>query len=258
MAQIDDRIIAGIDEAGRGPLAGPVVAAAVILDPAQPISGIDDSKKLTERKRDALYEEIITKAKAVGIGMAGRKEIDDKNILQATIVAMQRAVDGLTIIPDHLQIDGQHIRLNHPSQETIVGGDALVQAIGAASIVAKVTRDRMMQEYDKVYPEYGFAKHKGYGTQAHMDAVTFLQRAQGNLSKLSGLEFSGERVTAIKCYLTGEDMGSGQFNIRRLTIKDKHGLSRVAFNAKVNIYRETAPPILLGIQDKKLPSIGLT
>ncbi len=171
MAQVDDRIIAGIDEAGRGPLAGPVVAAAVILDPGQPIVGIDDSKKLTKLKRERLYVEIMARARAVSIGLAGRIEIDEHNILQATILAMQRAVNGLALTPDHLQIDGQHIELQHPSQELIVGGDALVAAIGAASIIAKVTRDRMLQEYDKVYPEYGFAKHKGYGTKAHIEAI---------------------------------------------------------------------------------------
>ena len=154
VAQVAPRIIAGIDEAGRGPLAGPVVAAAVILDPERPIEGIDDSKKLTEGKRNTLYSAILDKALAVNVGLAGRTEIDEKNILQATIVAMQRAVDGLSITPDHLMIDGQHIRLTHPSQETIVAGDSKVQAIGAASIIAKVTRDRLMCEYDKVYPDY--------------------------------------------------------------------------------------------------------
>jgi ribonuclease HII len=171
LAQVEDRIVAGIDEAGRGPLAGPVVAAAVILDPEQPIEGIRDSKKLTERKRDALYGEILGRARAVNVGIAGRNEIDEQNILQATIGAMQRALDGLSVTPDHLMIDGQHILLTHPSQETVVRGDSKVESISAASIIAKVVRDRLMREYDKVYPVYGFAKHKGYGTKAHFEAL---------------------------------------------------------------------------------------
>lgn len=165
------RLVAGIDEAGRGPLAGPVVAAAVILDPERPIEGLADSKRLTAKRRAALYVIIIDRALAVGIGESQRAEIDRLNIFQATIAAMQRAVDALSVRPDHLRIDGVNIRLEHPSQETIVDGDETVPAICAASIVAKVYRDGLMAEYHKVYPEYGFDRHKGYGTKAHLQAL---------------------------------------------------------------------------------------
>ncbi|MCK4579372.1 MAG: ribonuclease HII [Candidatus Marinimicrobia bacterium] len=165
------RVIAGIDEAGRGPLAGPVVAAAVILDPDHPVEGLADSKKLTARKRDLLFDLLSDAVLAIGIGIAQRREIDQRNILQATIIAMQRAVDALKIKPDHLMIDGQHIALIHPSQETVVGGDQSVPAISAASIIAKVTRDRLMQQYHRVFPEYGFQQHKGYGTPGHLSAL---------------------------------------------------------------------------------------
>lgn len=164
-------LVAGIDEAGRGPLAGPVVAAAVILDPEHPVEGLADSKRLTAKRRAALYEVILDRALAVGIGESQREEIDRRNIFQATIAAMQRAVDALTQRPDHLLIDGKNIRLDHPSQETVVDGDETVPAISAASIVAKVHRDRIMEEYHKVYPEYGFDRHKGYGTKAHLQAL---------------------------------------------------------------------------------------
>jgi ribonuclease HII len=165
------QLTAGIDEAGRGPLAGPVVAGAVILDLERPIEGLADSKKLTAKRREALYDVILDRALAVGIGESQRAEIDRRNIFQATITAMQRAVDALNPGPDHLLIDGKNIQLDHPSQETIVDGDETVPAISAASIVAKVYRDRLMAEYHKVYPEYGFDRHKGYGTKAHMQAL---------------------------------------------------------------------------------------
>ncbi|UCH63444.1 MAG: ribonuclease HII [Fidelibacterota bacterium] len=164
-------LLAGIDEAGRGPLAGPVVAAAVILDPEHPIEGLVDSKRLTARRRAVLYDELLDRALAVGIGECQRAEIDNRNIFQATVVAMQRAVDALKQRPDHLLIDGKNIHLEHPSQETIVDGDETVPSISAASIVAKVYRDRLMVEYHKVYPEYGFDRHKGYGTKAHLQAL---------------------------------------------------------------------------------------
>ncbi len=140
------RLTAGLDEAGRGPLAGPVVAAAVILDPERPIEGLRDSKKLTAKRRDALHDEIFNSALEVGVGLSQRREIDRLNILGGTMAAMQRALDNLPQRPDHLQIDGQHITLDHLSQETIIGGDDKVPAISAASIVAKVTRDRIMAE----------------------------------------------------------------------------------------------------------------
>ncbi|MFB0517178.1 MAG: ribonuclease HII [Candidatus Neomarinimicrobiota bacterium] len=165
------QLVAGIDEAGRGPLAGPVVAAAVILDPQRPIEGLADSKRLTAKRRAVLYDVIFDRATAVGIGESQRREIDRRNIFQATIAAMQRAVDVLKPQPDHLLIDGRNIRLEHPSQETVVDGDETVPAICAASIIAKVYRDRLMAEYHKVYPEYGFDRHKGYGTKAHFQAL---------------------------------------------------------------------------------------
>jgi len=163
--------IAGIDEAGRGPLAGPVVASAVILDPERPIEGLADSKKLTAKRREALFRLISDQALAVGVGISQRREIDRDNILQATVAAMNRAVQALPRPADHLRIDGQHIRLEHASQETIIDGDEKVPSISAASIVAKVTRDRLMVEYHKVYPEYDFQQHKGYGTKAHLAAL---------------------------------------------------------------------------------------
>ncbi|MFC1619639.1 ribonuclease HII [Candidatus Neomarinimicrobiota bacterium] len=166
------KLVAGIDEAGRGPLAGPVVAAAVVLDPDRPIEGLADSKKLTHKRRELLQGEIFDRALGVSIGECQRVEIDDLNIFQATVEAMQRAVDALKPIPDHLQIDGKNIHLRYGSQETIVDGDEKIPVISAASIIAKVHRDRLMVEYHKVFPEYGFDRHKGYGTRAHLEALT--------------------------------------------------------------------------------------
>ena len=163
--------LVGVDEAGRGPLAGPVVAAAVILDPHQPILGLADSKLLSEKKREVLFDEIITKALAYGIGWATPEEIDDVNILQATFLAMRRAKQQLTIIPTLALVDGnQDPKLGCPTQ-TIVQGDRLIPSISAASIVAKVTRDRWMSALDQQYPGYGFAQHKGYPTLAHKTAI---------------------------------------------------------------------------------------
>lgn len=164
--------ICGIDEAGRGPLCGEVVAAAVILNDGVIIEGVNDSKKLTEKKREALYDEIIKNVKAYGIGMASVKEIEELNILGATKLAMKRAVENLKIKPDYVLIDGnQKVGLIDIPQETIVSGDSKSLSIACSSILAKVTRDRMLREYDKKYPEYEFAKHKGYGTKAHIDAI---------------------------------------------------------------------------------------
>lgn len=169
-----NEIIAGIDEAGRGPLAGPVVAAAVILDPDQPITGLMDSKLLSEKKREALFDEIIAKALAYGIAEASPKEIDEVNILQATFLAMRRAKQQLSIAPTLALVDGnQDPQLGCPTQ-TIVRGDSLIAAISAASILAKVTRDRIMQQLELQYPGYGFAQHKGYPTKAHKEAILCL------------------------------------------------------------------------------------
>ncbi|MEB3767891.1 ribonuclease HII [Acinetobacter sp. MD2] len=164
--------IAGVDEAGRGPLVGSVVAAAVILDPNNPIEGLNDSKKLTEKKREKLFIEIQEKALAWSIAEATHAEIDEHNILQATFLAMKRAVASLNMMPDKVIVDGNHIPKGiEISCEAIIGGDALHAEISAASILAKVTRDRQMFELDAQYPEYGFAKHKGYPTKAHFTAI---------------------------------------------------------------------------------------
>ena len=164
-------LIAGVDEAGRGPLAGPVVAAAVILDDQQPIAGLDDSKKLSPARRARLYDEIRAKALCCSVGQASVEEIDQHNILQATLLAMQRAIAGLRLRPAKVLIDGNRLPVLDVLAEAVVGGDALVPAISAASILAKVTRDRLCEEFDQRYPEYGFATHKGYGTAAHMAAL---------------------------------------------------------------------------------------
>ena len=164
--------IAGIDEAGRGPLAGPVVAAAVILDPNQSIAGLADSKLLSEKKREALFDEIIIKALAYGIGWASPAEIADVNILQATFLAMKRALLDLNIHPTEVWIDGNRLPvIPQYSLKAIVDGDATIPQISAASIIAKVCRDRIMTKYDRWYPHYGFREHKGYGTKKHYDSL---------------------------------------------------------------------------------------
>jgi ribonuclease HII len=165
------RLIAGIDEVGRGPLVGAVVAAAVILDPAHPIEGLADSKKLSEKRREALALAIKANALSWGIGRAEAEEIDNINILQATFLAMERAVASLSIKPDHLQIDGNHCPDLPYSMEAIIKGDSKIAAISAASIIAKVARDAEMVALDKRYPEYGFAAHKGYPTKKHREAL---------------------------------------------------------------------------------------
>lgn len=164
--------IAGVDEAGRGPLVGTVVAAAVILNPNNPIAGLNDSKKLSEKKREKLFIEIQEKALAWAIAEASPAEIDELNILQASLLAMRRAVEALQVQPDQVLVDGNKIPqgLNMPC-EAVVGGDALHAEISAASILAKVTRDRQMLELDQKFPQFGFAKHKGYPTKAHFEAI---------------------------------------------------------------------------------------
>ena len=164
-------IIAGIDEAGRGPLAGPVVAAAVILPKDHPILYVNDSKQLSEKKREQLFEEIMKEAPAVGVGMASEKVIDEINILQATYEAMRQAVSKLKIRPAGTLNDAVTIPDLDLRQVSIIKGDAKSASIAAASIIAKVTRDRIMKEYDSLYPEYGFAHHKGYGSQEHIEAL---------------------------------------------------------------------------------------
>ena len=163
--------VAGVDEAGRGPLAGPVIAAAVILG-AIDILGLGDSKQKSERQRERLFALIMCDAVAVGVGRADVEEIDRLNIFQATLLAMQRAVAALPIAPQEVLIDGLHCPSLACAATAIVGGDASVAAISAASIIAKVTRDRIMVELDSDYPQYGFARHKGYPTAAHVAALT--------------------------------------------------------------------------------------
>jgi ribonuclease HII len=169
--EIPMRKIAGVDEVGRGPLAGDVLAAAVILDPQQPIEGLSDSKKLSEKKRQQLAIEIKRKALSWSIARADIAEIDTINILQASLLAMKRAVENLEIQPDHVQIDGNRCPEMDYSMEAIIKGDGLIPAISAASIIAKVARDEEMCDWDKVYPEYGFAAHKGYPTKQHREAL---------------------------------------------------------------------------------------
>ena len=164
-------LVAGVDEAGRGPLAGPVVAAAVILDDLKPIAGLNDSKKLTEKRREKLYDEILAKALCCSIAEASVQEIDTLNILQATLLAMRRAVDGLRLKPVKVLVDGNRLPVLDVRAEAIVQGDALVPAISAASILAKVHRDRLCAQWHVQYPEYGFAKHKGYPTPLHMEML---------------------------------------------------------------------------------------
>ena len=165
--------VGGVDEAGRGPLAGPVCAAAVILPQDLEIEGLNDSKKLTEKRREALYDVIVREAVAYGIAFADEKEIDEINILQATFLAMRRAVEQLSVRPSIVLVDGnREPELGDLPVKTIVKGDSLSANIAAASILAKVTRDRFMLEQDAIYPQYGFAVHKGYGTKAHYAALT--------------------------------------------------------------------------------------
>ncbi len=166
--------IAGVDEAGRGPLAGPVVAAAVILPEGHIIPGVNDSKKLTESRRNSLYDRIMSEAVSVGVGVSDSQTVDRINILQATLRAMESAVNSLTVYPDCLLIDGISKTSLAINQKTIKKGDSLSQSIAAASIIAKVTRDRMMEKYDLEYPGYGFAGHKGYGSASHLALIASL------------------------------------------------------------------------------------
>ena len=164
-------LVAGVDEAGRGPLAGPVVAAAVILDPGARIQGLADSKKLTEGKRRDLEQQIKEKALAWSIASVSHEEIDQLNILNASMLAMKKAIESLEVSPEHVQVDGNRCPDVACSVEAIVKGDSLVEAIGAASILAKVRRDQIMMQMDELYPGYGFAKHKGYPTRQHVEAL---------------------------------------------------------------------------------------
>ncbi|MFT9496456.1 ribonuclease HII [Anaerosolibacter sp.] len=165
------KIVAGIDEAGRGPLAGPVVAAAVVLPQNIFIEGVDDSKKLSEAKRDFLYEVIKDKALGIGIGVIDNQVIDDINIFNATKLAMSHAIKNLNVRPDYLLIDAVKLADIHINQQALIKGDSKSISIAAASIIAKVTRDRIICDYDKLYPQYGFRNHKGYGTKEHYEGI---------------------------------------------------------------------------------------
>ncbi|MDE6020103.1 MAG: ribonuclease HII [Ruminococcus sp.] len=164
-------VLCGVDEAGRGPLAGDVYAAAVILDPDCIIDGINDSKKLTEKKRELLFEEICENAESYCIATATIAEIEELNILGAAMLAMRRAVEGLEKMPSYVLVDGNRMPKLPVDAETVIKGDANSASIAAASILAKVARDKKLRELDEIYPEYGFAKHKGYGTKAHYEAI---------------------------------------------------------------------------------------
>ncbi|MFC1337668.1 MAG: ribonuclease HII [gamma proteobacterium symbiont of Phacoides pectinatus] len=192
MARVSGLLIAGVDEVGRGPLAGAVVAAAVILDPGRPIHGLADSKRLSEKRRLILAEEIRQHALAWALGRAEAQEIDRINILQASLRAMQRAVEALALVPDHALIDGNRCPSLPCSAEAVVRGDATVAVISAASILAKVARDQEMAELDRCYPGYGLAGHKGYPTKAHLQALEALgpspihRRSFGPVKRLLG------------------------------------------------------------------------
>ena len=162
------RLVAGLDEAGRGPLAGPVVAAAVVLPRRCLLAGLNDSKQLTAAERERLYDEILQRALGVGIGQASEREIDAMNILEATRLAMGRAIQSLPSVPDYLLLDAIELPAIHLPQRAIIKGDALSVSIAAASVVAKVTRDRVMGAYHRQYPQYNFQAHKGYGTAEHL------------------------------------------------------------------------------------------
>ena len=164
-------LTAGVDEVGRGPLAGPVVAAAVILDPNRPIEGLADSKKLTEKRREALYPLIKERAISYAVALSTVEEIDDINILQASLLAMKRAIEALHVKPEHVLVDGNKAPDINISVDTVVKGDTKVAAISAASILAKVDRDRMMVEYHQLYPDFSFHKHKAYGSKQHMQEL---------------------------------------------------------------------------------------
>lgn len=165
------RLLAGVDEVGRGPLVGAVVTAAVILDPDRPVAGLADSKKLTEKRREALYEQILEQATAWCLGRCEAHEIDRLNIYQATMLAMKRAVEGLAVAPEYVLVDGNRCPDWHWPSEPVIKGDSRVESISAASILAKVTRDREMKALHERFPEYGFAGHKGYPTSTHIDAL---------------------------------------------------------------------------------------
>jgi len=183
------RSVAGVDEAGRGPLAGPVVAAAVILPEGMHVDGADDSKQLSSAVREELYGRIVETATSVGVGAASVREIDRRNILRATTVAMQRALDHLTATPGHIAVDGLHVKHLGREHEAIVGGDGLIHSIGCASIVAKVVRDRLMRRLAVRYPGYGWDRNAGYGTAEHRAAIEDLGLTPHHRLTFTGLQY---------------------------------------------------------------------
>lgn len=184
--------VAGVDEAGRGPLAGPVVAAAVILPEGVLVEGADDSKRLSEKTREELFDRIFEMARCVGVGAASVREIDRRNILRATTVAMRRALDRLDVAPDHVVVDGLPVKHLGCEHEAVVDGDALVHSIGCASIVAKVVRDRLMRRLSTRYPGYAWETNVGYGTQAHRDALRTLGPTPHHRLTFGGCQFELE------------------------------------------------------------------
>lgn len=186
------RSVAGVDEAGRGPLAGPVVAAAVILPEGVLIEGADDSKVLTGKAREELYERIRAAARSVGVGAASVREIDSRNILRATTVAMQRALAGLSVNPDHVVVDGLPVKHLGRQHEAVVDGDALIHSIACASIVAKVVRDRLMRRLARRYPGYAWDTNVGYGTLQHRSAIEELGVTPHHRLTFTGLQFEME------------------------------------------------------------------
>ena len=210
------RLVAGVDEVGRGPLVGAVVAAAVILNPHKRIEGLADSKKLSEKKRNELNIEIREKALDWSLGRAEAYEIDEINILQASLLAMKRAVEGLSVTPDHLKIDGNKGIDMEISMETIIQGDAKVASISAASIIAKVARDKEMVELHEQFPEYGFASHKGYPTKAHREALE-------KHGLLSNIEKVSNPAKTANFKLAKSACKFPKFRRNRLTIKTHFG-----------------------------------
>ncbi|MDO6440839.1 ribonuclease HII [Marinobacter sp. 2_MG-2023] len=195
------RLLAGVDEVGRGPLVGAVVTAAVILDPERPITGLADSKKLTEKKRNALYDEILEHATAWSLGRCEASEIDQINIYQATMIAMERAVAGLGVSPEYVLVDGNKCPEWHWPSEPVVKGDSRVEAISAASILAKVTRDREMEAFELKYPGFGFAQHKGYPTPVHLEALFRLGVTPEHRKSFRPVQEAIEQVGFCKPYL---------------------------------------------------------
>ena len=227
-----NKYIAGIDEAGRGPLAGPVVSSAVIFPHDIELPEVTDSKKISEKKRERLYDEIYNAALAVGVGVVHEEDIDEKNILQATFKAMRQSVGKLGIKPDILLVDGNKADIKHYKQESIIDGDQKSLSIAAASIIAKVTRDRMMRQYDIVFPIYGFAQHKGYGTKQHMDAIRTKKASPIHRKSFNPvphhlpsfayykrnhlLEKLGEQLVACKMIRSGYEIMETNYNIPQI------------------------------------------